>query len=152
MSSQPRTSPRRPIKILILALAAVVLLSGLVFVGHKVRRRMMVQSALVEGTAAYDRGDWDTARKMLGRYVAMHPEDQSVLEKYADWMSGKGENAFSSNRMLNRVLLEDKMEDPPFRERVTKRLESTMAKDDLDAFSEELDKICLEYNELGEKK
>jgi tetratricopeptide (TPR) repeat protein len=84
MAGQPQASGGRRFKVLAVALLIVVALGALAVVGHKVRKRMMVQSALAEGTAAFEQGDWDTACRMLGRYVSVHPENTDVLVKYAE--------------------------------------------------------------------
>jgi len=43
----------------------------------------MVRRALVEGRAAFARGDWDDARLNLGRYLSVHQDDPEVLGLYA---------------------------------------------------------------------
>ncbi len=79
---QPRATHRR-LKILAVTALVAVVLAGGAYVGWKARKRAMVNAALVEGTAAYERGDWETARRMLGRWISVHPDDTAVLAKYA---------------------------------------------------------------------
>ena len=73
----------RKVKILLSTAVIAVLLLGGAYVGWKVRKGMVVRAAFTAGNAAYERGDWETARRMLGRYVSVHPEDVDVLFKYA---------------------------------------------------------------------
>ncbi len=83
MSEQPHKSARRKIKILaVTALVGVVALGGL-YAGWKGRKALMVRRALATGLAAYEQGDWETARLNLGRYVSVHQDDAEILSKYA---------------------------------------------------------------------
>jgi Tfp pilus assembly protein PilF len=83
MAAHESASAHRKLKILLATCLIAVLLVGGAYAGWKVRKRMMIQTAFTAGSAAYERGDWDTARRMLGRYVSAHPEDLDVLAKYA---------------------------------------------------------------------
>ena len=84
MSSQPRGSAGRTIKILaITACLGLFLLAG-GYGAWKIRKSMMIRDALNEGNAAYTARDWETARKMFGRYLSAHPEDAEILVKYAE--------------------------------------------------------------------
>jgi tetratricopeptide (TPR) repeat protein len=83
MSIEPHRSPRSRVKILITTGVIGVLLVAGAFAGWKVRKGLMVRAALAEGSAAYEHADWETARKMLGRYLSAHPDDVEVLAKYA---------------------------------------------------------------------
>ncbi|MEW6252472.1 MAG: hypothetical protein AB1716_17680, partial [Planctomycetota bacterium] len=75
MVSQAPRRGRNPVLILgLTVLVLAVFLGG----GHavwKARKAMQVRRALAEGTAAYERGDWQTAAMMLGRYDGAHPDD-----------------------------------------------------------------------------
>ena len=66
----------------IVAMISVLLVAG-ALIGHRVRKRMMVQRALAEGTTAFERADWNTAGIMLARYLAARPADPVILAKYA---------------------------------------------------------------------
>jgi predicted Zn-dependent protease len=83
MADQPHPSARRKIKILaVTALVGVVALGGL-YAGWKGRKALMVRRALATGLAAYEQGDWETARLNLGRYISVHQDDADTLGKYA---------------------------------------------------------------------
>jgi len=83
MAAHESGSTHRKLKILVSTAVIAVLLVGGAYVGWKVRKGMMIRAAFAEGNAAYERGDWETARRMLGRYVSVHPEDVAVLARYA---------------------------------------------------------------------
>jgi len=72
------------LKVLIITGAIVAILVGGAFFGRKIRRQVMVQRALAEGQAAYQAGDWETARVMLGRWIGAHPNDKDVLVAFAE--------------------------------------------------------------------
>src|ERR1043165_272660 len=74
--------PRKYRFSLLMVLSMVVLAAGLVY-GHRWRKASMAKAALVDGLASYDRADWDNARKMLGRYLSIDPDNVEVLTKYA---------------------------------------------------------------------
>lgn len=86
MSDAPRRRRSRVRRWLILG-AAVAALAVIAAGGVAVRQYMKQRNAaegLRIGVAAYDAGDWETARHSLGRYLALHPDDVGVLAKYAD--------------------------------------------------------------------
>lgn len=67
--------------------AVVILCAALgigAFYAHKYRKANMVERALETGLQAFEEGDWSTARKRLGQYVAVHRDDADVLMKYAE--------------------------------------------------------------------
>jgi len=83
MVAQGRRTGRSRLKLAgVMAIVAVLLLGG-AFGAWKVRKRMLVRSALTEGTAAYDHGDWQTAARMLKRYLTTYPGDLAINTKYA---------------------------------------------------------------------
>ena len=83
MSTQPHPSTRRTLRILVVtALVGVLALGGL-YGGWKARKALMIRRALAVGLAAYDQGDWETARLNLGRYISVYPDDADVLARYA---------------------------------------------------------------------
>ena len=83
MATRPHSSTRRKLVILtITALAGVLLVAG-AYAGWKTRKAMMVRQALADGTAAYDRSDWETAGRMLARYLSVHQDNAAILAKYA---------------------------------------------------------------------
>jgi len=63
-------------------LSLVVTMSGM-YGAWKVRKGLMVRRALAEGRAAFERGDWETARLQLGRYLSVKQDDADVLAQYA---------------------------------------------------------------------
>ncbi len=83
MAAHESGSAHRKLKILLSTAAIAVLLVGGAYAGWKFRKRMMIQTAFAEGTAAFERGDWETARRMLGRYLSAYPDDAPILGKYA---------------------------------------------------------------------
>ncbi len=83
MVAQGRRTGRRRLKLLGLLVVLVVVLPGGMYAAWKVRKQYMVHAAYTEGAAAYDRGDWATAARLLKRYLTTHPGDLSINEKYA---------------------------------------------------------------------
>lgn len=83
MSTQPHPSTRRTLRILAITGLVGVLALGSLYGGWKARKALMVRRALATGLAAYEQGDWETARLNLGRYVSVHPDDAELLGKYA---------------------------------------------------------------------
>ena len=84
MTSQPHSSAKRTVKILGITAAIAILLIAGAYAAWKIRKSMMIQNALVAGNAAYEEEDWESARKMLGRYLSAHPDDEEILLKYAE--------------------------------------------------------------------
>jgi len=64
------------------ALILVIFVGG-GLAGRKWRQGRLTQQAYQAGHAAYAAGDWEQARRQLGRYVALGPLDLDVLAKYA---------------------------------------------------------------------
>lgn len=83
MSTPPRPSTRRTLRILVLTALVGVLAVGGLYGGWKARKALMVRRALATGLAAYEQRDWETARLNLGRYISVHPDDAELLAKYA---------------------------------------------------------------------
>ena len=81
IGSRPAVSSSAKIVVLTILVLGIVLGGG--FAAVKIRKAIMVRRALADGNAAFERGDWDTARKMLGRYIGAHPEAAQSLERYA---------------------------------------------------------------------
>lgn len=79
----PRRSRRR-LWILIAVLVALPLLAGGAWVLRQYQRERLAQEALVEGRAAFEKGDWETARQQLGRYLGRNQEDFDALRLYAE--------------------------------------------------------------------
>jgi tetratricopeptide (TPR) repeat protein len=69
---------------------ALVLVLGIAVLGISAfalrswRRQYLATSALGKGVAAYEARDWATAAREIGRYCALHPDDEEALLKYAD--------------------------------------------------------------------
>ena len=78
----------RPARINVKALVILVLVVGLLVggaaVGHKVRRRIMVNQALAAGKAALETKDWAAACKHLKIYLSKKPDDVVMLARYAE--------------------------------------------------------------------
>ena len=56
---------------------------GIAIVGvWKVRKQAMLRAALVDGNAAFERGDWETARSLLGRYVSANAASLASLDAF----------------------------------------------------------------------
>ncbi len=68
--------------IAIIALVSVALVGGALVVRH-MRREMASSRALAAGDAAYRAGQWREAAKEFREYLAYHPEDQAVIERFA---------------------------------------------------------------------
>ena len=83
MNTYQGQSARVNVTLLLLLGSVAMLLAAGVLIGHKVRKNMMAQQALVDGKAAYQSQDWQTARVMLGRWLSAHPDDQEILHLYA---------------------------------------------------------------------
>lgn len=79
----PSRSARINIKLLIVIAVVVAVAGAGVVVGHKVRKRMLTNRALVEGQAAYAQGNWPAAARNLKQYLTAHPDDPDRLDKYA---------------------------------------------------------------------
>ena len=79
---------RRPARINVKALVALVLVSAVVLVGavvgHQVRKRSIAQQALAEGKTALAHQDWSAACRQLKLYLSKYPDDQEMLARYAD--------------------------------------------------------------------
>jgi tetratricopeptide (TPR) repeat protein len=71
------------VRFLVILAVAVILIGGLGYGGLKLRRHYVVSRALKTGLAAYEKGDWQEARKNLGIYLSKRPESSEILEKYA---------------------------------------------------------------------
>lgn len=70
---------------LLLLLVGIVLVTGcLLFVGYKLRQRMMARQALEKALVAYENQDWKTARQNFRIYLNKFVGDVENLEKYAD--------------------------------------------------------------------
>lgn len=83
MFADQRQAARINLKMLVIVFVGAVVLAAGTFVVHRVRKGMMLQAALAEGTAAYENQDWATAGLMLGRWLAARPMDAEVLSKFA---------------------------------------------------------------------
>ena len=69
---------------LLVILAAVVVVLGLgAFVARDIRRSILSARDLAAGQAAFDKQDWNTARKSIGEYLGRNPDDLEMLKKYA---------------------------------------------------------------------
>lgn len=73
--------------LLISAIVLVILVAGLWGV-HRLRRSMLAAAGLKDGRAAFERGDWASARQDLGRWLSLHPDDPNVLGMYAEAQLG----------------------------------------------------------------
>lgn len=83
MSDRPPNPLSRKLRLVGVVLIAVAIGLAALYAAWRIRRESLVRGALAEGTAAYEQGDWNVARRMLGRYLAAHPDDVDVLVKYA---------------------------------------------------------------------
>ncbi|MBN2313169.1 MAG: tetratricopeptide repeat protein [Sedimentisphaerales bacterium] len=68
---------------IVIVISFFVLVVG-VFALHQWRKSNRSQQGLVRGSKAYDEGHWEEAGEYLGYYLAVRPNDVSVLLKYAD--------------------------------------------------------------------
>ncbi len=78
----PRRSRRR-LWILVAVLVTLPLLAGGAWVLRQYQRERLAQQALVDGKAAFEKGDWETARQQLGKYIGRFQEDFDALGLYA---------------------------------------------------------------------
>jgi len=69
---------------LAIVLVGGAVLSAAAFGIHRWQRQKQARESLTQGLDAYQRGDWETARMMLGRYLSRYPENVDVLRKYAE--------------------------------------------------------------------
>lgn len=79
-----RRVARVNIKVLVILVLVIGLVGGGAVVGHFVRKRMMVATALAEGKAALERKEWGEACKHLKLYLSKNPDDEEMMEAYAD--------------------------------------------------------------------
>lgn len=64
---------------------ALILCAIGVFYGHRYRVRTMAERTLAEGKAAFESGQWEKARELLGRYLQKYPMgDAEALAQYAE--------------------------------------------------------------------
>jgi len=72
------------VKLVIILVSTIVVLGVGAFVAREVRRSYLASRDLAAGNAAYDRGDWDEARKRFVEYLGRRPRDAEILGKYAE--------------------------------------------------------------------
>jgi len=87
--SKDKKEKRKPARYFNWKLAIVLVISFFVLVVgvialHQWRKSNRSQQGLVRGSKAYDEGRWEEAGEYLGYYLAVRPDDVSVLLKYAD--------------------------------------------------------------------
>jgi tetratricopeptide (TPR) repeat protein len=73
---------RRPL-IALCVFVGLILLGIGAFYARKYRVRVMAERTLTEGKAAFERGDYKEASKLLGRYLAKYPDDAEILKQWA---------------------------------------------------------------------
>lgn len=83
MTTKPRRRTNRRMLVFVGAPILLALLLAGAYWGWKEQRARTSRLALRDGLAAFEQGDWQKARVQLGRYVAGHRDDVSILEKYA---------------------------------------------------------------------
>jgi len=71
------------VKVLLIVVLVVAGLVAAALAVRAVRRRVLSARALVAGTAAYERNEWDVAAGRLREYLSRNPDDVDVLRKYA---------------------------------------------------------------------
>ncbi len=70
-------------KLLFILVFALIILTAGAFLARQIRRQVLTAKALSTGHAAFDRKDWQTARRNFREYLARNPEDLVILPKYA---------------------------------------------------------------------
>ena len=63
---------------------SIGVLGGTMYVLHGWRRGKKAEDTKRVGEQAYSAGDWETAARQIGMYIAVHREDEEGLLKYAD--------------------------------------------------------------------
>ena len=71
------------VKLLVILAVVVVVLGFGAFVARDIRRGILSARDLAAGQTAFDKQDWDTARRYLHEYLGRHPDDLAMLKKYA---------------------------------------------------------------------
>jgi tetratricopeptide (TPR) repeat protein len=71
------------LKVIVIAAVLTVAVAGLLMF-RKHRRENLIESALANGTKAYQKQQYSEAAGYFGRYLAAEPSDVDVLLKYAD--------------------------------------------------------------------
>ncbi len=74
---------RTNLKFLVTLGMVVFLLGTGFYVAQKIRKQVLEKGALKAGRAAFERGDWPTACRELGKYLSRKPFDSEVLKEYA---------------------------------------------------------------------
>ena len=71
-------------KIALLVILILTIPAALIFQLNKWQKNRMLVESYITGMKAYSAGNWDSAAKHLGRYVAVSTTDTAALHKYAD--------------------------------------------------------------------
>jgi Tfp pilus assembly protein PilF len=83
MSQRGKSRGRGRLRVVGATVVVLLVLGAGGFTLWRVRQNAMITRAQRAGLTAYDRGDWDAARVMLGRYLSVHREDVEGWRKYA---------------------------------------------------------------------
>ena len=84
MNTVCREPARINVKAVVILLLVVVVLLGGAVVGYKVRKRIVANRELAAGREALAREDWPAACKHLKLYLSKYPDDEEILERYAE--------------------------------------------------------------------
>jgi len=83
MSMRYRRKEKTNVKALVILAVVIIVLGCGDFVARDIRRSILSARDLAEGQAAFDKQDWNTARKCLREYLGRNPDDLAMLKKYA---------------------------------------------------------------------
>jgi len=72
------------VKLLVILIVVVVGLGVSLVAARQIRRGILSEKALAAGQEAFEKQDWPVAVKRYREYLGRHPDDLSVLRKYAE--------------------------------------------------------------------
>jgi len=70
-------------KLAIVILIGVIVFGVTIYSVRNFQRARSIQYSLTTGLQAYEEGNWQEAARYLGRYIAVHQEDDDIIMKYA---------------------------------------------------------------------